>query len=355
VSGLDNLASVTITSVLLTNHNNIPLWRLPGALPASYHHLTITSYQRITSEPLLAAADWSVISDLAVGVLTTGASTGVSAVVVKTCQAERTLVIILTFSLPAANKWVSLVSSRTSASCSVSGGNTVSSWSTWVGVAWVRLDLAASDGVRSWNISTDALTHWVTQTIDIALSVGTTGTGVAWVGGRSPGLDSAAASDGVRLGLIPRQTCAHRVTLSVLCALSVGSTWTGVTGVWSRSTPVVVTDVAGTTVRVHLALSPAALDSVWHGDEAWQTPAHRVALSVLHTLSVGSTGRGLTRVWSGNTSLTLTHVSSLTVWVSGALWSTPGDGVRLGDQSWLTPTDGVTSKVDSTHSSRSTG
>ena len=106
--------------------------------------------------------------------------------------------------------------------------------------------------------------------------------------------------------------------------------------------PVVVADVAGATVRVHLTLSPAALDSVWHGDKARQTPAHRVALSVLHALSVGSTGRGLTRVWSGNTPLTLTHISSLTVWVSGALWSTPGDGVRLGDQSWLTPTDGVT-------------
>ena len=50
----------------------------------------------------------------------------------------------------------------------------------------------------------------------------------------------------------------------------------------------------------------------------------------------------MTWVWSGNTPLTLTHISSLTVWVSGALWSTPTDGVRLGDQSWLTPTDGVT-------------
>ena len=112
MSGLNNLASVTITSVLLTNHNNIPLWRLPGALPASYHHLTITSYQRITSEPLLAAADWSVISDLAVGVLTTGASTGVSAVVVKTCQAERTLVIIFTFPLPVTSAHMMIIISN---------------------------------------------------------------------------------------------------------------------------------------------------------------------------------------------------------------------------------------------------
>ena len=103
MSGLDNLASVTITSVFLTNHNNIPLWWLPGALPASYHHLTITSYQRITSDPLLTAADWSVIPDLAVSVLTTCADTRVLAVVVKAGQASGALRVILAVTFPTMN------------------------------------------------------------------------------------------------------------------------------------------------------------------------------------------------------------------------------------------------------------
>ena len=53
--------------------------------------------------------------------------------------------------------------------------------------------------------------------------------------------------------------------------------------------PVVVTDIARATVRIHLALSPASLDSVRHGDEARQAATHRVTLSVLHTLSVRTT------------------------------------------------------------------
>lgn len=62
----------------------------------------------------------------------------------------------------------------------------------------------------------------------------------------------------------------------------------------------------------------------------------------------------MTWVRPGHTSLALTDISLLAVRVSGALWATPSDGVRLGDQTRLTATDGVSSKINSTHSSWTT-
>ena len=65
-------------------------------------------------------------------------------------------------------------------------------------------------------------------------------------------------------------------------------------------------------------------------------------LSVLHALGVGSTGRGLAGIRSGDTPLTLTHVPLLAVWVSDALGPTASDGVRLGNQTRLASANWVT-------------
>ena len=72
------------------------------------------------------------------------------------------------------------------------------------------------------------------------------------------------------------------------------------------------------------------------------TSCYSTDLSVLHALSVGAAWRWLAGVRSGHTPLALTHIALLTVGVPNTLRATASDGVRLGDQAWLTPADGVT-------------
>lgn len=304
-----DLLLVAEVTVLLANDHHIPLGWPPGTLSAPYDHLPVTGNQRVSSEALLAPADWSVVSHLALCVLAAGPDAGVSAVVIEAGQAAGTLVVIFTLALPTADEGISFVPGWASAGGGVSGGNTVSIGTAGVGVAGVRFLLAAGDGVWSGDIAGDALAHRVTQTIDIALGVGATGTGVAWIWGWSSHLNLAASCDGIRLRLVSWQTGAHGVTLPVLIALSVGSTRTWITRVRSWFTSVIVADIARSAVGVHLAFPPAALDGVRHWDEAGQAPTHGVALPVLHALGVGTAGTGLTGVRSGHASLALANVS----------------------------------------------
>jgi len=153
---------------------------------------------------------------------------------------------------------------------------------------------------------------------------------------------------------VTRQTGAHGVTLSVGAALSVGATGARVTGIGLRCAPVVVTNVSSPTVSVHLTLPLTPGDGVWHRNEAEEAAAHGVTLSVLHALSVGAAWRWLAGVRSGHTPLALTHIALLTVGVPDTLRATAGDGVRLGDQTWLTSADGVALEVDCTDSPRPT-
>ena len=173
------------------------------------------------------------------------------------------------------------------------------------------------------------------------MSVGTAGAGRAGVRRWSHDPHHGAPSDGVGLRGVAGQAGAHWVALPVLSALSVGTAGTGGTGVRSGGTPVVITDIARPTVRVHLTLSLTPGDCVRHWYEASQAPADGIALPILHTHRVGPTGGGITRVRPGYTSLALTDVASLTVRVSHTLRATPGDRVGLGDEAGLTPTDWV--------------
>jgi len=292
-----------------------------------------------------------VIVDLTVGVLATGSYAGVPAVVVEACEVTGALPVVLALALPAGDEGVSLVARWTPALCGVSSGDALSVGTTGVRIAGVGLLPAASDGVRGGDVAWQTLTHRVTLEVDTAVGVGAAGGGEAGVRGGSPSLYLDTAGDGVRLGGVARQAGAHGVTLSVLCALSVGTAGTGGTRVWSGGTPVVITDIAGAAVKVHLTFSLAAGDSVRHGDVASQAPADGVTLHVLHTHCVGPAGRGLAGVRSRHTSLALTDGVKLTVGVLHTLRSTPSDRVRLGDQAGLTATDGVTSKVEGADSS----
>jgi len=160
----------------------------------------VTSYQRISSESLLAGADRSVVPHLAQSILSTGSYAGVTTVEVKASQVMRTLVVILALSFLTGDKGVSLISSRALACGCTACGDTVSIWSTRVGVAGVRLLLASCDGVGHGDISCYTLAHWVTKAVDITPCVGPTRTGEARVRGRSPGLYLGTTSDGVWLG-----------------------------------------------------------------------------------------------------------------------------------------------------------
>jgi len=303
MSGGDYFWFIPEVAVLLANDNHIVLswWSL--TLSSSNDHSSLTRNQRIASESLLAATDWTMVPDLTVGILTTGANTGILAVVVKTCEAVGALTVILAVSFTTGDKRISLVTSRTPTGGSIACGDTLSIGTTGVGIAWIRLLLTSSDGVWSWDIAWDTLAHWVAKSVDIALSVGSTRTGIARIWRWGSDLNLAAASDGVRLRLVTREAGTDWVTLPVLLTLSVGATGAGVTRIWLGGTSVVVTDVARTTVWVYLTLPPTARDGVWHGDISCQTSAHWVALSVLHTLSVRATGRWLTWVRTWHTSL----------------------------------------------------
>jgi len=281
----------TFTSVriFLTNDNHVPLGWCPGTLSTPNHNLSVTRNQRITSETLNTAANWSMIPNLAVCILSASSNAWVLAIVVETCQALGTFSVIFTISLSARHKWISLVTSWTPAGGSISCRNTVSIGSTRIWVAWIRLFLASCDGIWCRDVARDTLTHWVTQSVDIAVSVWTTWTGEAWIWWWSSSFYLAATCDSIRLRLVSWQTSAHRVTLSVLIAFSIGTTRRGVTGIRSWHTPVLITDISRATVTINLTFSSTSRNGVWHWDVSSKASAHRVSLSVFHTLSVGST------------------------------------------------------------------
>ena len=106
-------------------------------------------------------------------------------------------------------------------------------------------------------------------------------------------------------------------------------------------------DVASGAVRVPLALPAAPCDGVRLGDVGGQAPADGVPSPRHCALSVGPAGAGGARVRLLNTPLALADVASLAVRVPHTLWPTAGDGVRLGDQPRVAPTDGVAIEVKS--------
>ena len=130
-----------------------------------------------------------------------------------------------------------------------------------------------------------------------------------------------------------------------------------------RGTPALSHGTSWKAFSVHPARSvvPTRVDPLTTGDcvrhryEASQAPTDGIALPVLHTHRVGATRRGITRVRPRHTSLALTDIASLTVRVSHTLRATPSDRVGLRDEAGLAGTDGVTSMVDITHSSGTTG
>jgi len=117
---------------------------------------------------------------------------------------------------------------------------------------------------------------------------------------------------------------------------------------------VVGTNVALATVRICEAFTVTAGDCVRFGDKTGLTFADRVS-SLVCTEGIRTTRGGVTRIWSDNTSLTLTDISLVTVWVSYTFRSTTCDGIRFRYKSRFTSTDRISIEVYCTDSPWATG
>lgn len=168
-------------------------------MSSTNHYSFVTSYQRISSESLHTRANGTMITNFTVCVLSTSSNTGISAVEIEAGQAAWALVVVLTLSFLTGDKWITLESCWTFACRCASCGDTLGIRSTWVGVAWVRLFLAACDSVRHWYIAGNTLAYWVSLPVDITSGVRSTRTWEAWVWGRGSGLDLSTPSYGIWL------------------------------------------------------------------------------------------------------------------------------------------------------------
>ena len=100
----------------------------------------------------------------------------------------------------------------------------------------------------------------------------------------------------------------------------------------------VLTDViSARTIRISNTLRFASSDGVRVGNQSRFTPTDGVARGSNSTPSSRSTGAGHTRIRSRNTFLGFTNIVSRTVRVNDTFRSTTSDGVRLRNQTRLTP------------------
>lgn len=77
-----------LLAVLLSDHNGVSrLLTGPRRLPTSYNNATVATGQWISGESFRARTDWSVIPDLAVGILSAGTNAGIPAIEIKTGKA----------------------------------------------------------------------------------------------------------------------------------------------------------------------------------------------------------------------------------------------------------------------------
>ena len=143
-------------------------------------------------------------------------------------------------------------------------------------------------------------------------------------------------------------------TLEIDSADSSWSTWWWVTRIWLFHTSLRLTNKSTATVGVNDTFRFAARDGIRVGNQSWLTPTDGIPRPGHRTLGTWSTGGWVTWVWLLNTSLTLTHKASLTIWISDTLWLTSRDCVWVGNQTSLTSTDGITSASDRTLSTWST-
>jgi len=131
--------------------------------------------------------------------------------------------------------------------------------------------------------------------------------------------------------------------------------WGRVAGIRLDHTTLVLADVSSLAVGVPHTLWLATGDCVRIGDETSLTSADGIARAGDGTNCSGTTGRWEAGIWLLDTSLVPADQSPLAVWVPHTLRATAGDGVRLGNETWLAGADGIALWVWVAESSRATG
>jgi len=128
-----------------------------------------------------------------------------------------------------------------------------------------------------------------------------------------------------------------------------------VAGIRLDHTTLVLADIASLAVGVPQTLWLATGDGVGVGDEASLTPADGIARTGNGTDRPGATGGRDARIRLLHTSLISADQPPLAVWVPHTLRATAGDGVRLGNETWLAGADGIALWVWVAEGSRAAG
>lgn len=126
-------------------------------------------------------ADGSMVANLALSELATGADAGIAALEVEAGKLGAAVVVVLALALLAEHERIPLVAGRAFAVGVVPVRDALGVCAARAWVARVRLLLASGDRVWVGHVAGEALADRVASEVHIAASVGTTGAGVARV------------------------------------------------------------------------------------------------------------------------------------------------------------------------------
>lgn len=294
-----------------------------------------------------------MILHLTVCVAAAGSNTRVTAVVVKAGKTAGAFMIIFTISTFAESIGVTLESSWTFALSLTPTGKAFSTWTTRVGIAWIRFFNTTGDCIRLRDVTWQTFADRVAQSVHITLGIGTARTGEAGIRRWGSGLNFGTTCYSIRLRLEPGQAGTYRVTLEVDIAFCVGSTGCWLTRIWSRHTFIILADIISVAITVNFAFSAAASYSIRLRHIGRQTTADRVARWQNRTLSVGATWRGVTRIRFDNTFVVLANITGTTIRITFTFTLTSSNCIRHWDKTSQTTADRVTKTVFHAHCVRS--
>ena len=168
--------------------------------------------------------------------------------------------------------------------------------------------------------STRATGRWVTRIWLLHTSLRLTNKSTTTVGVNDT--FRFAARDGIRVRNQTRLTPTDGITRPGHWALGTRTTGWRITWVRLLHTPLTLTNKTSLTIWISDTFWLTSWDCVWVWDQTRLTSADGIASASDWTLSTWSTRVGVTWIWLDNTSLTLTNVTLLTIWVSDTLRST---------------------------------
>lgn len=190
-------------------------------------------------------------------------------------------------------------------------GSALGVWATWRRITGIRLD------------------HTLVVSADVARAAV-----------RVSDTFSVTASDGVRGGDVASLALADWIPIGV-GAVGVWSAWAWVTRVWPNNTFLIPADKTLLAVGVSDTLRPTACDGIGFWDQTWFAAANWVASKVNCTHGSWPTWRRIARIRFFYTLLVLADVASLAIRVNDTFRFAARDCIRVGDESGLATTNGI--------------